>query len=126
MRRRQFIAGFAAAGVWPNVLTAQQSTTPIVGFLDTATPGRLAPFLAAFREGLLEVGFLEGRDVLVEYRWAENHNERLPVLAADLVQRQVAVIVGSNLQPALAAKGATNQSSSGSVATRSSLASLQA
>jgi putative tryptophan/tyrosine transport system substrate-binding protein len=107
VRRRRFIAGFAAAGVWPSSLIAQRSTAPVIGFLDTATPGRLAPFLAAFRQGLMEAGFLEGRDVLVEYRWAENHNERLPTLAADLVQLQVAVIVGSNLQSALAARDAT-------------------
>ena len=107
MRRREFIALVGSAAVWPLGVRAQQPAMPVIGFLDTATPGRLAPFLAAFRQGLLEVGFLEGRDVLVEYRWAENHNERLPILAADLVQRQVAVIVGSNLQPALAATGAT-------------------
>ena len=108
MKRREFITLVGGAAVaWPSVVAAQQSPIPVIGFLDTASPGPIGPFLAAFRKGLAEGGFVEGRDVTVEYRWAENNNDRLPALAADLVQRQVAVIVGANLPSALSAKAAT-------------------
>ena len=108
MRRREFIALVGGAmALAPLAARAQQPGTPIVGFLDTASPGPTAPFLAAFRQGLIEVGFVEGQHVTVEYRWAENHNDRLPALAADLVQRQVSVIVAANLPSALAAQAVT-------------------
>ena len=83
MRRREFIALVGGAmALAPLAARAQQPGTPIVGFLDTASPGPTAPFLAAFRQGLLESGFVEGQNVLVEYRWGNNDNERLPTLAA--------------------------------------------
>src|SRR5215467_11558687 len=80
---------------------------PVIGYLDLQTPGATAPFLAGFRQGLVETGFVEGRDVAIEYRWAENHYERLPALAADLVRKNVDVIVAINTPSALAAKAAT-------------------
>jgi putative ABC transport system substrate-binding protein len=89
------------------VARGQPPGVPVIGYLDTATLAQTAPFLTAFRQGLKEAGFVEGRDAAIEYRWAESHNERLPTLAADLVQRNVAVIVAINLPSALAAKAAT-------------------
>src|SRR5436305_11305349 len=92
--------GHAKAGIyWPHrrsgcaTLKARaQQTMPVIGFLDTASPGSMGPFLTMFRQGLFESGFVEGRNVTVEYRWGENHNDRLPALAADLVEQHVAVI----------------------------------
>ena len=107
MKRREFIAGLGGAVAWPLATRAQQQSMPVVGFLDTASPGPMGPFLTAFRRGLLEGGFVEGRNVAVEYRWGENHNDRLSALAAGLVERRVAVIAAINLAPALAAQEAT-------------------
>src|SRR5947209_5866733 len=109
MKRREFITligGGAAA--WPFKAQAQQQSMPVIGYLDTASPGPMGPFLTKFRQGLLESGFVEGQNVSVEYRWGENHNDRLPALAADLVERRAAVIAAINLAPALAAQAATN------------------
>lgn len=108
MRRREFITlvgGVAAA--WPLAARGQQQSMPVVGYLDTASPGPMGPFLTKFRQGLLESGFVEGQNIAVEYRWGENHNDRLLALAADLVERRVAVIAAINLAPALAAQAAT-------------------
>src|SRR5215510_12336584 len=110
MRRREFMAllgGTAAAG-WPLAARAQQPPLPVIGYLYTGAPEAGAPMLAAFRKGLSEVGFFEGRNVEIEYRWANNEPERLPELAADLVRRRVTVIVSPGITEAtLAAKAAT-------------------
>ena len=106
MRRREFIGG--AAVTWPLSAGAQQSAIPVIGFLDPRSPEGVLNRLRGLREGLKETGFVEGENVTVEYRWAENQVDRLPELAADLVRRQAALIIASGGRAAtLAAKAAT-------------------
>jgi putative ABC transport system substrate-binding protein len=107
IRRREFIAGLGSAATWPVVARAQRSTIPTIGLLHGESPEAARELLLAFRKGLAETGYVEGRNVIVEYRWAENDNDRLTALAADLVRRRVAVIVAVTTSAALAAKAAT-------------------
>jgi putative ABC transport system substrate-binding protein len=107
MKRRTFIAGLAGTAAWPVVARGQQSAIPVIGFLFAGSEAA-PPLLAAFRNGLAETGHVEGRNVAVEYRWANNELDRLPELAADLVRRRVAVIATpGSYQAALAAKAAS-------------------
>jgi putative ABC transport system substrate-binding protein len=108
MRRRAFLAAAAVAGFAPAIARSPPSTVPIVGYLALTSPGPFAPLRAAFHKGLAEAGFVEGRNVAIEYRWAHNEPDRLRDLAIDLVRREVAVIaIGDNTPAALAAKAAT-------------------
>jgi ABC-type uncharacterized transport system substrate-binding protein len=92
MRRRDFIGIFGSAAAWPRVARAQQPTIPTVGYVHSDSPQTVANLLAAFREGLSEIGYIEGQNVAIEYRWAQNDPSRIPELVADLVRRRVAVI----------------------------------
>jgi len=106
MRRREFIAGLGSAALWPLVAQAQQPVIPIVGFLNSQSAQNYQRQLAAFLDGLAEAGYVDGRNVKIEYRWAENHSDRLPALMADLVEKKATVIAATSTPAALAAKAA--------------------
>ncbi len=108
MRRRDFLGALGSAAAWPVIARAQQPPMPVIGFLHSASAAGFADLMPAFRKGLGESGYIEGQSVVIEYRWGEGHNERLPAMAEELVRRQVAVIVTPiSTAAALAARAAT-------------------
>jgi putative tryptophan/tyrosine transport system substrate-binding protein len=108
MRRRDFIKGIVgSATTWPLSARAQQPTMPVIGLLGSATASGWAPYVSAFRQGLRDAGYVEGSNVAVEARWANNQFDRLPAMVAELIQRQVTVIAAFSTPAAQAAKAAT-------------------
>ena len=107
MRRREFITLLGSAAAWPLAARAQPSKTPTVGFLSASTPAAAGQWVAAFAQRLLDLGWIEGRTVVIEYRWAEGRNDRMAEIAAEFVRAKVNVIVAQGTPAALAAKNAT-------------------
>ena len=109
MNRREFIGGLGIAAALPVVVWGQQTALPVIGFLNTGSPdsNSYASFLAAFRQGLKETGYIEGQNAVIEFRWADGQYDRTPAMAADLVRRQVAVISAGGAEATIAAEAAT-------------------
>jgi putative tryptophan/tyrosine transport system substrate-binding protein len=107
IERRELLAALGGAAAWPLAARAQQAAMPVIGYLNNGSPESDVPRLTGLRRGLNQTGYIEGRNLVIEYRWAGNQADRLPTLAADLVQLRVAVIVSPGLVPTRAAKAAT-------------------
>src|SRR5215831_12721627 len=108
IRRREFIRAVGGAAAWPLAARAQQSVVPVIGFLNSSSPNAVAEWVESFRQGLREHGYIEGQNVHIAFRWAEDHYDRLAGLAGELVRNQVKVIVATGgLPAAFAAKAAT-------------------
>jgi hypothetical protein len=95
MRRREFVALLGGAAAWPLAVHAQQTAMPVIGFLDPTAPEALAEPMRGLRQGLKDVGYVEGENLTIEYRWADNRTERVPAMAAELVGRRVSLIVAT-------------------------------
>jgi putative ABC transport system substrate-binding protein len=109
MRRREFVAGMVGAAAWPLPTKAQQPSMPVIGFINSQSPEPFAHLSVAFVRGLREIGFSDGQNVTIEFRWAEGHYERLPELTADLIRRGVAVLAATGGEPVvLAVKAVTS------------------
>ena len=108
IKRREFIIAVGGAAMWPLAARAQQAAMPVIGFLSSRSPGESAGLVAAFRDGLGEAGFVEGQNVIIAFRWAEGHYDRLPTLAAELVQLRVAVLFTAGGPPSATSLDPTN------------------
>src|SRR5262249_10710176 len=108
IERRDFLLLLAGAAAWPLAARAQQPALPVIGFLDSGSPGHYPDRVAAFRQGLKDVGYVEGENVAIDFRWANGRYDQLPALAAELVRGQAAVIFAATIQSALSAKTATS------------------